>query len=339
LRRLHFVGTLPQFADPESALAWQASEVHGELRRWNGGETGARLLWFVPVMRALKASPKIRALRHGDWSGYDDVDRLAVRRGERLLPSDIPLEMVENFDHERALLPDTDRPLQVSVPGYLDMALFTFGPTGVPRYARVFRDALTAQIAAIHARAGDGAVFQLEVPAALVAVAATPPPLRAAMADLMARLVTRQVADAPEGSRFGLHLCLGDLGHRALRQLRSADPLVRLANAVVRHWPSGRGLDFVHLPMSGGDQPPSTDPAFYAPLRSLRTGCPVIAGIAHEEQDLADQVVVRRLVEDAVGTPVDIATSCGLGRRTPEQALRAVDRMRALLEDFPATVG
>ncbi|WP_432937928.1 hypothetical protein ACQPXM_26105 [Kribbella sp. CA-253562] len=45
----------------------------------------------------------------------------------------------------------------------------------------------------------------------------------------------------------------------------------------------------------------------------------------------ADQLVVRDLVEQAVGRPVDIAAACGLGRRTPEQAVDAVARMRALV--------
>lgn len=35
-----------------------------------------------------------------------------------------------------------------------------------------------------------------------------------------------------------MHLCLGDLGHRAKQQLTSADPVVRLANAVQRRWPA-----------------------------------------------------------------------------------------------------
>jgi hypothetical protein len=334
-RRLHFLGTMPQFADAESAIAWQADAVPEELRRWYGGETGARLLWFVPVVRALKRSPKIRAVKEGEWSGYDDTDRLAVRRGAKLLPEDIPLGFLEYFEKERALLPSsTDRPLQVGVPGHLDMALFVFGPAGALRYARCFRDAVARQIAAIHEQAGAGAVFQLEVPAALIAVASAPPPLRSAMAGLMARLITRQVALAPEGSRFGVHLCLGDMGHRALRQLKDADPLVKLASALVRRWPAGRELDFVHLPMSGGERPPSTDPAFYTPLRRLVLGprTALIAGIAHEEQGLEAQLAVRDLVEDAVGGKVDIATSCGLGRRTEGQALLAVERMRALLD-------
>jgi hypothetical protein len=155
------------------------------------------------------------------------------------------------------------------------------------------------------------------------------------MAGLMARLVTTQVRNAPGGTRFGVHLCLGDLGHRALRQLKHAGPLVALANALVQHWPEGRSLDFLHLPMSGGEQPPSTNPRFYQPLRMLhaRHGTIIAAGIAHEQQDLGTQLVVRGLVEAAVGGHVDIATSCGLGRRTSEQATRAVDRMRDLVAD------
>jgi hypothetical protein len=339
-RRLHFVGSLPQFAGPGEALEWQVTRLAGRLRRLSGGETGERLLWFVPVVRALKRLPEIKILRAGEWTGYADTDRLKVRRGARLTVADIPLGLARYAREELDLIAEKpggggELPLQVGVPGYLDMALFVFGPLGVFRLWRVFLNALAAQVAEIHETAGDRAVFQLEVPAALVAVAATPPPLRPVMAELMAVLVTRQARQAPGDSRFGVHLCLGDLGHKAVRQLRDAGPVVVLANALVRRWPAGRRLEFVHLPMSGGDQPPSTDPDFYRPLLRLRIGeeVRIVAGVAHEEQDLAAQRKVRDLVERAVGGPVDIATSCGLGRRSAEQAERAVARMLALLPD------
>lgn len=165
-------------------------------------------------------------------------------------------------------------------------------------------------------------------------VVSAPPPLRPLLAEFLAHLVTRPVARAPHGTRFGVHLCLGDLGHHALKQLGDASPLVVLANAIARRWPAGRQLDYVHLPLSGGDIPPTADPSFYPPLRDLRLpeGTDLIVGIAHEEQDRETQLAVRGLVEDAVGRPVDIATSCGLGRRTPEAAIAAVAGMRALLD-------
>jgi hypothetical protein len=253
---------------------------------------------------------------------------LAVRRGQQLR---IPLRLAHYAAEDRAalvsLVDDAGLPPQVGVPGYLDMALFTFGPLGAIRHARRFLAAVADQITRI---AAPDVVFQLEVPAALIAVA--PGPLRRPMAAFMAHLVTRQVARAPQGSRFGVHLCLGDLGHRALRQLRDATPLVLLANAIVRGWPADRSLDYVHLPMSGGDQPPPTTPDFYAPLRRLHS-MPLIAGIAHELQEPADQLRVRDLVEAAAGRQVDIATSCGLGRRTPEAAELAVQAMRKLVAD------
>lgn len=69
-RRLHFVGTLPQF---ENARAdFESTELDGALRRWYSGETGARLEWFVPVVKGLKRSPKIRVVRDGDWTGEHD---------------------------------------------------------------------------------------------------------------------------------------------------------------------------------------------------------------------------------------------------------------------------
>jgi len=210
--------------------------------------------------------------------------------------------------------------------------LFTFGPAGVPRHGRAFLDAVDRQIAEIAALAGDRVVFQLETPAALIAVATAPKALRPMVADALSRMVLRQVARAPAGTRFGLHLCLGDMGHRAKLHLRTAEPLVALANALVRRWPRDRALEFVHLPFSGGERPPSTEPGFYEPLRNLVAGDSVIAaGIAHEDQPESEQLQVRELVESAIGRPVDIATACGLGRRTPARAHAAVDRMRALL--------
>ena len=53
-------------------------------------------------------------------------------------------------------------------------------------------------------------------------------------------------ATASEGSRFGLHLCLGDMNHRALGRLPDASPLVLLATAVAARWPDGRHLHYVH---------------------------------------------------------------------------------------------
>jgi hypothetical protein len=340
-RRLHFVGTMPQFDTAAQAFAWQVGELGHRVRRLSGGETGPRLSWFVPLVKDLKRNPKIRALREGHWTAYDDVDRLAVRRGSRLEPGDIPLRLAEWAEEELAILdtagtPATrERPLQIGVPSYLDLALFILGPVGALRHSAAFLDAVCAEVDRVVALGGDRVVLQVETPAALIAVTSAPAPLRSVVARIMGRLLLRQIRRMDGGSRVGLHLCLGDMGHKARVRLESAAPLVQLAQALIRRWPTGRTLEFVHLPLCGGEHPPSTDPAFYAPLRSLRSlprAVTVVAGIAHENQSPELQLSVRGMVEAAVGRQVDVATACGLGRRTAQQARKAVDRMLALLD-------
>lgn len=341
-RRMHLVGTLPQFDEPGAALSWQLNDLQGQVRRLSGGETGERAMWIVPVVQRLAHEPVVRRVRSGGWTGYDDVDRFAVRRGRRLEPRHLDLRVAQYGAEELRVLSDLghpateDMPLQVGVPGNFDMALFSFGPVAALRLAPVFRRRLGQDIAALIAQAGPAVVFQLELPVELVAVAAAPGPVQPVAARVVARSVLRQVAEAPAGARFGVHLCLGDLGHRALRQLPDTAPLVHLTNALVRWWPRGRRLDFVHLPMSGGNRPPPLDPGFYAPLRGLGETVPVetelIAGLAHEEQTLTEQVQVLQLVEDALDRTVDVATSCGLGRRSPLEADAAVRRTLKLLE-------
>lgn len=338
-RRLHFVGTLPQFDTAAAAFAAQTGQLHGEIRRLSGGETGPRLSWFVPLVKELKAGPKVTARQEGDWSDYDDVDRLAVRRGHRLTPGDIPLHLAEWAEEELDALqaagtPATaERPLQVGVPSYLDLALFIFGPIGALRWAGVFLDAVTAQVERMVAHAGNRVVIQIETPAAAIAVASMPSSLQRRAADALGGLVLRQVRRAPQGARLGMHLCVGDMGHKARVRPSSVAPLVRLTNVLARRWPDGRTLEFVHIPLCGGEEPPTTDPTFYAPLRELdiAPNTTLVAGLAHEGATVEDQRAVRDLVERETGMEVDIATACGLGRRSREQAESAVERMRALL--------
>ncbi|MEV5155686.1 hypothetical protein AB0K81_27715 [Streptomyces werraensis] len=339
-RRLHFVGTLPQFSTADEAMAWQLRKLHDEIRRVTGGETGDRLNWFVPLAKDLMRLPHIRTSRTGEWTDYDDVDRLVLKRGHTLRVADIPLRMADWAEDGIASLdalgtPATPQlPLQIGIPGYLDIALFLFGPVGMFSHATTFRFALARQIERIAHFAGDRVVFQIETPAALVAVASAPTPLRAAVADLMARCVLRQVTLAPRGSRFGLRLCPGDMGHKAKIRLRTAQPVVALANALTRRWPATHNpLEYLHLPLCGGSEPPTTAARFHTPLRRLSHGPArtIVADIAHEDQQPDQQRAVRDRVEDALGREVDIATACGLGRRTPVQARRAVASMRRLL--------
>lgn len=258
--------------------------------------------------------------REGNWTDYDDQLNLRVRRGRRLRGIDLDLghpRHAQELDRI-ARAAEWTGSVQVGIPSDLDMALFTLGPTGPLRHRGAFTDATTRHITEIRQQLGDRAVFQLEAPAEQVVVIKTPAVLRGFTAAWCGRGLARLARPSPVGTRFGLHLCLGDLGHRALAGTPSTAPLVTLTNAVARAWPAGRRLEFVHLPLAAGHLPPTLDPAFHAPLAGLRlpVGTRVVAGFLHEEltDEQCDQLLAT--VEDAVGATVDVAASCGLGRRS-----------------------
>jgi hypothetical protein len=96
------------------------------------------------------------------------------------------------------------------MPSGLGMAMFTMGPTGPFRYRGPFTEAIAREITEIRA-VDDDLVVLLELPAELVFAAMTPAPLRPLVTAWLARCVADTVRRTPDGTRFGLHLCLGDL--------------------------------------------------------------------------------------------------------------------------------
>lgn len=236
------------------------------------------------------------------------------------------------FERLRTQAARPDLSFLVGIPGDLDMAMFTLGPVGALRHRRAFTETAVSSIRRIHEQLGDDVVFQIEIPAELVLLARAPARVQPALATVLARGVVAVAAGAPAGARFGVHLCLGDMNHKAFGKMTDVAPLVHLSNAIVSRWPAGRPLEYMHAPFAGADVPPSTDPAFYAPLDRLRLPSTVrfVAGFAHEKQGIAEQQQIRALIDDHLGTPVDIAAACGLGRRTREDAEANLRRVAEL---------
>ncbi|MEO7061460.1 MAG: hypothetical protein ABI083_17205 [Lapillicoccus sp.] len=63
----------------------------------------------------------------------------------------------------------------------------------------------------------------------------------------------------------------------------------------------------------------------------MPAGVRFAAGFAHEDQSVADQHRVRDLIEARVGQPVDVASACGLGRRSPEAGRAVLERTAELV--------
>jgi hypothetical protein len=122
------------------------------------------------------------------------------------------------------------------------------------------------------------------------------------------------------------------MNHKALVGMKNMGPVVALATAIVKSWPSGRDLEFMHAPFAGASQPPPLEPAYYAPLRRLELprSTRFIAGFVYEHQSLEEQRRILALIESALGRPVDVSAACGLGRRSPEEALSSMQRARSL---------
>ena len=122
------------------------------------------------------------------------------------------------------------------------------------------------------------------------------------------------------------------MNHRAFGRMKDVAPLVALTQAIVAAWPAGRPLEFVHAPFAAADDPPPTTESFYAPLAALKLPSETrfIAGFAHEDQSLEDQLRVMGMLEKLLDRPVDIASSCGLGRRAAADARRTLERTAEL---------
>lgn len=238
------------------------------------------------------------------------------------------------FEELRKRLGRADLAFQQGVPGDLDMALFVFG-TRCFFHRRPFTEATLGEIRGVYGRAGGNVVFQLEVPAEQVFVAKMPSPLQPLMARLMARGMARLACRAPQGARFGIHLCVGDMNHKALTRMRDARPVVLLANALVRQWPERVSLEYIHAPFAAAEIPPSTDQHWYEPLERLVLPANIrfIAGFAHEDQGIEEQRRIRDVIEHHVRRPVDISSACGLGRRSPKAAKAAMVRIAELIGD------
>jgi hypothetical protein len=340
-RSAHLVGSLPGDS-AEHAMTDALARLGPRLRSLPDGETGDRRNWIIHIIESLRTHPDLELVKDGDWSDYDRLPRFRVRSGHRLYGAsldfghvDAVLENLPVFQALRGSSGAEELSFQVGIPGDLDMAMFSLGPTGALRHRRAFSEATLNEITRIHALTDGAAVFQLEVPAELVFVAGAPSRGQSAVAWVLARQIAALVRGAPTGTRFGVHLCLGDMNHRALGRMTDAAPLVALTNALARSWPHDRPLEFVHAPFAAAEEPPPTDTAFYAPLSdlSLPRGIRFVAGIAHEDQPLADQLRIRGVVDDQVGSTVDISTSCGLGRREPDAAHAALDRINELCND------
>lgn len=362
-RKIHFVGSLPPDLDsPAKAMEFVKSTA-GEFfdGLMPGGEAyPERATWYVrPITDRFAEHPAVELVRRGDWSGVAARNVYRVRAGHSLREADLEeklgylaetLAALPAFESIKTTMPGVRFKVAVPSPFVLSFIAFDrrallFYSRSAPRGERVFPwykplvEASVRQITRIHDRMGGDVVFQLELPGETALCAMLPAPMRRLVAHRTARAVSSIVAQTPHRARIGIHLCYGSLNNMPATVPRSTAGVVTLANAIARYWPTGRHLDFIHLPMADGPHPP-LEPNYYTPLGrlSLPADTRVVAGISHAHQSLDVQRQALDLAEDAVGHTLDIAAPCGLGRYPDADTARAVVKHSVTLAQKSSTV-
>jgi hypothetical protein len=342
-RRAHLVGAFPG-RDPEHAMEAALDHLAPHLDRLTDGETGDRHLWITPPMDTFRVNPDVEMLHDGGWTDYEDTAKWKVKDGVTMDPDNIGLRYSLAFQGSfpafkflRERFDRADLRFQVGIPAPIDLAVYSFGSAAFtdPQILDACTAASVREIATVAEVGGNDVVFQIETVVALVAVAQAPADSRAQTAAQMADTLVDVARRSPDGTSFGIHLCLGDFHHKAYGNMHDAGPLVLLANVIAEAWPEGRRLVYVHAPFAAAAEPPIPEESFYQPLKELSLPDDVrfIAGFLHESLDLERHRELLARIERLIGREVDVASACGLARRdTPTEAFQAMRDAAELIE-------
>lgn len=352
MRRIHHVGTVP--AAGTAAAMRLMLEHHAEALETipDGENTEGRENWIIPIVRRRQAHPHVLVLRR------DRFDKVPMRLWHaplciprRAMTFDMLALEYSRWALEAStvlgrLVPTLARPpwrngrppeLQVDVAGPFDLAAMTWGPLALAYHQHEIA-AAADEIRTINSAVSGSVTYQLSVPVETYLVARAGH-LAPRVAHWCAGLVAELVAAAPPGIRVIVHLCVGDPHGQPLVILDTAWPLALLADAICQAWPQGRILDAIHLPLANGVRPAPTHRSFYAPLARWRPppGVGVIAGLAHADAPLYEQLAALAEVEDVFGREVAVSTPCGMGRR-PQQVDVLMQRLTDLARYRASTI-
>lgn len=343
---IHFLGTYPAGSADEALGHMLTEQTKDRVYCTTAGETDAPD-WVIHQIESYRTNPAFELVTDKSWSDYDNCPSFKVAEGHTLTADDTDLHYHERakdsweaFDRARQRVGNTAIKYQIGIPTPFDMSLFTLGQErGMDESAiEAFTQGTLNEIEKIHAEPfGKDVVYQLETPASLsIALQVDDPDFRRGLVKRMIDFVAR----TPEDTRFGVHLCVGDLNNEAREQPQSRKASVELMNALTEMWPAGRHLDYIHEPIAAGSKEPAVALGtpeevrqtleMYKHLKDLRLSPDTryIAGLIHEGQDLESQRKVLELVKAFLpeGQPLGVAAACGLGRRSPQKAVESVQR-------------
>lgn len=270
----------------------------------------------------------------------------------------------EKFEELREQFGRPDLRYQFGLPSPLNPAIFAFRRAstgmslvnGLLRYQKPFRELYQHVIDTLNTDPTVGTpgkdktkdfLYQVELPAEIAGINKMPrgiqPVTNGVIADILVKDNVKQIAGFPEGAEVVAHLCEGDWEHKAYSR-PNTQLMVDFALSLIRHWPAGRTLNGLHIPLGSGDSQPPLDPRHYEPLAELAAalrgmerpqGAPaprLILGYIHEDNDLATQAKITGMIERATSENVKhVAPNCGLGRIDKEKARRITNLAKAAI--------
>ena len=346
-RRVLLVGSLPY--EDEVAAMGRALELAGDrLIALPDGEIGERSdrypngdrsQWVAGLAGRLTREAELFDVvdpgtmnEQGFPVDFDSTVRLRPRRKAAELGKRLNLgydtfarRSFPSFARLRASASPGDLRMQVGLPTGLGVAASILSPARALRFTPAFAACVAREACNLAAAVGaENLLFQIEAPAEVVMAHRVPRLAWRFAAGPVIDLVRRLPDQAP----VGLHLCYGDLNNVAAIVPKDFNRLIGFAQSLLRRWPQSCTLAYMHLPFAAGTSPSPTDQAAYRALGGLElpAGSRLVAGFVHETPTMESLETLLETIETARSAQVDVATACGLGRRSPEVADELIRR-------------
>ncbi|MCH5586002.1 hypothetical protein MK805_13730 [Shimazuella sp. AN120528] len=219
---------------------------------------------------------------------------------------------------------------QVGIPTGLALSLIMLRPLQAFRYQEAFNRQLAYEVNEMIRIAEDDVIIQIEAPAEIALAQQLPKMMNGIAVNSLLSLVEK----LDTTTTIGLHFCWGDLNNKALTHAKTLDKMVHFANKLIEKWPEIYRLEYVHFPLAEGEVPPSLELEYYKPLKyvHLPENIRFVAGFIHEKRNFEESKKILKHIESVRSHTVDIACSCGLGRRNPEVAIYLLKLTGQLLE-------
>ncbi len=352
-RFAHLVGSMP-YDNEEIAMTNALNALGPHLHSLPDGEvgeksaqypTGCRSAWTQIIMDGMEADienwkVKRKAVRNklGVPAHYTKASVLRPKKSPKEIEKYLNFKWFDYFKDsypiykklkkERGL---THLKFQVGLPTGLGITMVVLGPVQGLRYSQAFNRRMAYEANEIAKIADpDDLIFQIEVPIEVIMFHMMPPVISNIVFGSIIGLVKLLNPKIP----IGIHLCLGDLNNESLAKLSTLKSLVKFSNKLVKRLPATHQLEFMHFPLAEGKIPPVIDDSFYNELQKVKLpqNTRFIAGFVHEKLSVDEHKHMLKNIEKIRGERVEIACSCGMGRRTSASADQLLKIKKVLVE-------